>query len=75
MTKFSLESIALVGLGTRLGCMEDNLPKDHPAAQLIECVTQSTDLSFKYELLPRFLLKFNTRLFNRVMKLFDKQWE
>ncbi|XP_026327449.1 probable cytochrome P450 12b2, mitochondrial isoform X2 [Hyposmocoma kahamanoa] len=75
MTKFSLESIALVCLGTRLGCLKDNLPGDHPAAQLIKCVTDSVDLSFKYELMPNFLQKYNTRMFNRVMKLFDTQWD
>lgn len=75
MTKFSLECIALVGLGTRLGCMEDNLPKDHPAVQLMECVKDSLDLSFKYGLMPKFLRKLNTRIFNRIMALFDTQWE
>lgn len=75
MKKFSLESVALVGLGARLGCLEDNLAENHPAEQLRMCAREMTVLAFKYEMMPNILKKFNTRMFNRMMKIFDIQWE
>lgn len=75
MKKFALESVALVCLGARLGCLEDNLAKDHPAEQLRICAKDILDLSFKYEMMPKIFQKFNPRMFNRLMKLLDTQWE
>lgn len=75
MTKFSLESVALVGLGARIGCMEDNLPKDHPGPQLMECAKGILDLNFKLTLMPKILQKFYTGTFDRLIKIFDTQWE
>lgn len=75
MKKFALESVALVCLGARLGALEDNLTEDHPAEQLRMCSKELIDLGFKYELMPKLFQKFNTRMFNRLMKLLDIQWE
>ncbi|XP_026329292.1 cytochrome P450 CYP12A2-like isoform X2 [Hyposmocoma kahamanoa] len=75
MKKFALESVALVCLGARLGALEDNLTEDHPAEQLRICSKELFDLGFKYELMPKLLQKFNTRMFNRLMKLLDTQWD
>lgn len=75
MKKFALESVALVCLGARLGCLEDNLPEDHPAEQLRICTKEMMDLAFKYELMPKIMQKFNKRMFNRLIQIFDTQWE
>lgn len=75
MKKFSLESVALVCLGARLGCLEDNLPEDHPAEQLRMCAKNITDLGFKYEMMPTIFRKLNASLLNRFIKVLDTQWE
>lgn len=75
MKKFSLESVALVCLGVRLGCLENNLAEDHPAEQLRICAKDIIDLGFKYEMMPKIFRKLNTRMLNRLIKLLDTQWE
>lgn len=75
MKKFALESVALVCVGARLGCLEDNLAEDHPAEQLRICAKDILDLAFKYELMPTIFKKFNTRMFDRLIQLLDIQWE
>ncbi|XP_073956280.1 cytochrome P450 CYP12A2-like isoform X2 [Choristoneura fumiferana] len=76
MTKWSLESVALVGLGARLGCLEDDLKEDHPARQLMQCAKDILDLSFKTELLPPAIWKYiATPNFKKLMNTYDLQWD
>lgn len=76
MTMWSLESVALVGLGARLGCLEDDLKDDHPARQLMKCAKDIIDLSFKVELLPPSIWKYiATPNFKKLMNTYDLQWE
>ncbi|XP_047991754.1 cytochrome P450 CYP12A2-like isoform X2 [Leguminivora glycinivorella] len=75
MTKWSLESLALVSLGTRLGCLQDNLKEDHPARQLMKCANDIHELSFKLEFLPSLWKYFATPIFKKLMKTYDLQWD
>lgn len=76
MTKFALESIGVVGLGTRIGCLEDDLPEHHPARQLIKAALDILNLSFKLEFYPiAFWKLFSTPNFNKIVKAFDSQWD
>ncbi|KAJ0176637.1 hypothetical protein K1T71_007816 [Dendrolimus kikuchii] len=75
VTRWSLESVAFVGLGTRLGSLNDGLPEDHPSNILIKCSKDIMDLTFKLELLPRFLKFFTKSTFMKLMDVLDLQWE
>lgn len=74
LTKWSLESVALVGLGTRLGSLKDGLPDDHPSRLLMKCSKDIMDLIYKLELLPSFLQIFTKSTFNKVINTYDLQW-
>ncbi|XP_059048495.1 cytochrome P450 CYP12A2-like isoform X2 [Achroia grisella] len=75
MTKWALESVALVGLGNRIGCMEDNLKEDHPGRQLIQCSRDMIALAYKLEFLPSLWQKYSTKNFKRLVKTMDLQWD
>ncbi|CAH2980876.1 unnamed protein product [Chilo suppressalis] len=75
ITKWSLESVALVCLGKRIGCLQDNLSDDHPAKKLMHCSKTVPDLSFKLEFAPKFINMRNSSWFKELMKIFDTQWE
>ncbi|XP_046965915.1 cytochrome P450 CYP12A2-like [Vanessa cardui] len=75
MTKWSLESVAVVGLGTRLGSLEDNLANDHPARILIQCAQDLLNLSWKLEFFPSLWRYYQTRNFKKLVKTLDLQWE
>ncbi|XP_026761747.2 cytochrome P450 CYP12A2-like isoform X2 [Galleria mellonella] len=75
MTKWALESIALVGLGNRLGCMEDNLKQDHPGRQLIQCARDMMELAYKLEFFPSLWQKYSTKNFKKLVKTYDLQWD
>nr|QZP43549.1 cytochrome P450 monooxygenase CYP333A25 [Ephestia elutella] len=75
ITKWSLESVAYVGLGTRLGCLKDDLGDDHPSRQLIKCAKDIISLSFSLEFFPSFWKKIPSPTFKKLTKTFDLQWE
>lgn len=75
MTKYALESVGVVGLGTRLGCLSDDLPQDHPAYQLIHAALDILDLSFKLEFLPSIWKYYSTPSFKKLVKALDTQWK
>lgn len=75
VTKWALESVAFVGLGARIGCLDDDLPDDHPARQLIECAHNILDLTFKLEIMPSIWKMYPTRTFKKMMQFLDRQWE
>nr|QLI62186.1 cytochrome P450 37 [Streltzoviella insularis] len=74
MTKWSLESVGLVSLGTRLGCLRDDLPEDHPARQLIKCAKDIMELAYKLEFYPSPWKYISTPNFKKMMKTLDLQW-
>ncbi|CAH0715572.1 unnamed protein product, partial [Brenthis ino] len=75
MTKWSLESVGVIALGTRLGCLKDSLSDEHPARILIKCARDMIDLSYKLENRPSLWRYFPTRNFKNLVKTFDKQWD
>ncbi|XP_075977886.1 cytochrome P450 CYP12A2-like [Anticarsia gemmatalis] len=75
VTRWSLESVALVGLGSRLGCITDDLTPDHPASKLMQCAKDILKLSFKVEFLPNPWKYIATPSFNKLMKTYDTQWD
>ncbi|XP_052741452.1 cytochrome P450 CYP12A2 isoform X2 [Bicyclus anynana] len=75
ITKWSLESIAVIGLGSRLGCLEDNLSEDHPARILIKCSQDIINLSWKLEFFPSLWKYYPTSNYKKIIKTFDLQWD
>lgn len=75
LTRWSLESVALVGLGTRLGSLKDDLPEDHPSKILTRCSRDIMDLIIKLELVPSFLKVFTSSTFKKTIDILDLQWE
>ncbi|XP_013186889.2 cytochrome P450 CYP12A2 [Amyelois transitella] len=75
ITKYSLESVAYVGLGSRLGCLKDGLGDDHPSRQLIQCAKDIISLSFMLELFPSLWKIFPSPTYKKLVKTFDLQWE
>nr|AJN91159.1 cytochrome P450 monooxygenase CYP333A13 [Cnaphalocrocis medinalis] len=74
-TKWSLESVALIALGSRIGCLENN-PADHPSQQLIYCARKALDLPFILELMPTLWKdKTKTALFKKILDIYDLQWK
>ncbi|CAB3221934.1 unnamed protein product [Arctia plantaginis] len=74
LTKWSLESVALVGLGARLGCLTDELTPEHPASKLMKCAKDMMLLSFKLEFFPNPWKYFATPTFKKLMNTLDTQW-
>lgn len=75
ITKWSLESVALVGLGSRLGCLTDELTDDHPASKLMKSAKDMLDLAFQLEFLPNPWKYIATPAYKKIIKAFDTQWE
>lgn len=75
MNKWSLESIALVALGSRMGCLEDNLTEDHPGNQLMQCSKAIIETAFELEFLPSVWKYISTPNFKKIMKTYKTQWE
>lgn len=75
MRKWSLESVALICFGARLGCLQDNLTDDHPARQLSQTAKDIMDLTFKLEFMPSPWRFISTPTFKKIVKAIDTQWE
>lgn len=75
MNKWSLESIALVALGSRMGCLQENLPEDHPGRKLMQCGKDIIENAFELEFLPSVWKYISTPAFKKIMKTYDTQWE
>lgn len=75
MTKWSLESVGLVGLGARIGCLKGDLEEDHPGRQLMQCAKDLIDLSFKLEMYPGIWKYIETPMFKKAIKTCDIQWK
>ncbi|XP_054718545.1 probable cytochrome P450 301a1, mitochondrial [Uloborus diversus] len=68
--KWALESVALVGLDTRLGCLERNLAPDSDAMKMIRSVQAQFDLMGKLEMVPLYKY-FSTPNWRRYTKASD----
>lgn len=75
LTKWSLESVAYVGLGSRVGCLKDDLKEDDPAKMLITCAKEVLEYTWKLEFRPTLWKYFATPTFKKLMQTYDRQWE
>ncbi|KAG6443747.1 cytochrome P450 CYP12A2 [Manduca sexta] len=75
MTKFSLESIALVALGTRLGCLQDSIPADHPAKKMMDSTKVIFEMSYKLEILPSPWRYISTPSYKKITNAYDSHWK
>ncbi|CAH2048629.1 unnamed protein product, partial [Iphiclides podalirius] len=74
ITKWSLESVAYIALGTRLGCLNDE--KNNKKAQLlIACASNIMELAYKLEFFPSPWRYFETPNLKKMIKTLDLQWE
>ncbi|CAB3362649.1 Hypothetical predicted protein [Cloeon dipterum] len=67
-SKWALESIALIALDTRLGCLEPNLAKDSEAQRMIDAVVNGFDLMFDLEFKIPFWKFMNTPSWKKFVK-------
>lgn len=75
ITKWSLESVAVVALGQSLNLLDPNLPKDSPAARLIENINDVFYMAQHLDLKPNLWRYFSTPLFKKAMKTYAEQWK
>ncbi|XP_050362896.1 cytochrome P450 CYP12A2-like isoform X2 [Nymphalis io] len=73
MNLWALESIAVVALGGRLNCLDENLPDDSHAKRLIHQVHNIFILSDKLDFAPGLWRYIPTPTFNRAMKYYEEQ--
>ncbi|XP_038209615.1 cytochrome P450 CYP12A2-like [Zerene cesonia] len=74
LTKWSLESVAYVGLGSRIGCLRDNLKEDDPALTLIRCAKEVVEYTWELEFKPNPWKYIPTPTFNKVLDTYERQW-
>ncbi|XP_021188293.3 cytochrome P450 CYP12A2 [Helicoverpa armigera] len=75
MNKWSLESVAFVALGSRIGCLDDTQPEDHPGRQLMQCSKDIIENAFELEFLPSVWKYISTPAFKKIMKTYETQWD
>ncbi|CAK1551042.1 unnamed protein product [Leptosia nina] len=75
ITKWSLESVAFVGLGSRIGCLEDDLKDDDPANTLILCAKEVLEYTWDLEFKPNPWRYFPTPSFKKLMRTYERQWD
>lgn len=71
MNLWSLESIGIVALGCRLGCLDPNLPEDSPAKKLIYCVHELFILADQLDFKPSIWRLVATPTFKKAMRLYE----
>lgn len=74
VTKWSLESVAYIGLGKKLGCLRDDV-NNEKAKVLIKCARDIMDLAYKLEFSPSIWRYFETPTLKKMIKTLDLQWE
>ncbi|XP_013186813.2 cytochrome P450 CYP12A2 isoform X1 [Amyelois transitella] len=73
---WALESVAFIGMDTRLDCLTDKLGPDNPSKKLMKCATDILDLSFSLETLPTTMWKkYPTKTLKKLVEAFDLQWQ
>lgn len=75
MSKWSLESVAFVGLGARLESLKEDLSPKHPASILTQCAKDIGLLSIQLEFLPNPWKYIATSAYKKLIKAYDTQLE
>nr|QLI62175.1 cytochrome P450 26 [Streltzoviella insularis] len=73
MNLWALESISVMALGGRIGCLDPNLAEDSPERKLIQCVHDIFKVSDELDFKPSLWRYFPTKTFKRAMNLYDEQ--
>ncbi|GBP65037.1 Cytochrome P450 CYP12A2 [Eumeta japonica] len=73
MNKWALESIGVVALGGRIGCLRTDLPPDSPARRLIQCVHDIFRIADELDFKPSLWRFITTSNFKRAMKVYQEQ--
>lgn len=71
MSLWSLESIGVVALGTRINCLDLNLSKDSRVTKLIECTHEFIKISDELDYKPSLWRYYPTRTFKKAMKVYE----
>lgn len=73
LNKWALESVAVVALGGRLGCLDSNLDEDSPARKLIKNVRDTFKMSDKLDNKPGLWRYISTPNFKKAMQVYQEQ--
>ncbi|XP_012222030.1 probable cytochrome P450 12a5, mitochondrial isoform X2 [Linepithema humile] len=69
--KWALESICLIAMNCRLGCLRPNLTADSEPQIMINCVHDMFDLIYRLEILPSLWKVYNTRNLRKFFRVMD----
>ncbi|XP_066600199.1 cytochrome P450 CYP12A2-like [Prorops nasuta] len=71
MNKWALESICVIALDHRLGCLKSNLAEDSEPQKMINCVHDMFHLMFQLEVMPSMWKIYNTPDLKRMFRVLD----
>ncbi|OXU32057.1 hypothetical protein TSAR_002862 [Trichomalopsis sarcophagae] len=71
ISKWTLESICLVALDHRFGCLEENLAADSEPQRMINAIHEIFELLFQLEVQPSFWKYYNTGKLKRFFRAMD----
>ncbi|KAJ9594072.1 hypothetical protein L9F63_014505, partial [Diploptera punctata] len=71
ISKWALESICLVALDKKLGCLAENLPEDSDPQIMIKAATQILDLIYQLEIEVSYWMYFSTPAWRKFVKVMD----
>ncbi|CAH0551466.1 unnamed protein product [Brassicogethes aeneus] len=69
--KWALESVAVVAIDERLGCLDPNLPPDSPQNKYVDSVLEMLDLVYYLDILPSMWKYYSTKRWKRFVRLMD----
>ncbi|KAL6261425.1 hypothetical protein P5V15_006519 [Pogonomyrmex californicus] len=69
--KFSLESMCLIALDCRMGCLGSNLSMNSESQIMINCVQESFELMYRLENQPSLWKVYNTKDLKKLFHIFD----
>lgn len=71
LCKWALESIALVALDKRMGCLADNLPEDSEQQKLVNAAVEVIELFYQLEVEISYWRYFSTPAWKKFVKVLD----
>ncbi|KAJ8722068.1 hypothetical protein PYW08_004470 [Mythimna loreyi] len=75
MTRWALESVALMALGSRIGCLDDTFTEDHPGRKLMQFTKDMVDTALELELYAGIWKYYATDTFKKMMNAYQTQWD
>lgn len=71
LNKWALESVAIVAINKKLGCLNRNLEKNSDAQKLIEASKDMFELMYKLDVLPSLWKYMNTKNWKKLIRVSD----